>query len=244
LTGGFITARSQKAERRNARIREQLQDFYSPLLGIREEIRAKSELRTKIHSAANAAWQKQVQLHNRLVPDEIKAKFDRVFDYSNEQLEEDLVPLYRKMLDLYLQNKWLAEASTLGFSYELIEFVEIWNRYYAESLPIEILREVAHTEGKLQPFYKDLQYNFDRLTKEPGDDGPALAWTTNSDGHLPTSPNSRLLHVRAEFVARAPWLPHPLCLVVFSGGGWCPKSALARLRRTPRPDAGPGLTSY
>ena len=32
--GALLTARNQKAERRNARIREQLQDFYSPLLVI------------------------------------------------------------------------------------------------------------------------------------------------------------------------------------------------------------------
>ena len=165
VIGGLVTAHSQKSERRNARIREQLHDFYSPLLGIREEIRAKSEMRTKIHSAAGIAWQKQVQIHNRFVPDDVKARFDKVLDYSNEQLEKELVPLYRKMLDLYLTNKWLAERSTLGFNYELVEFVEFWNRYYAGSLPLEVLGEMQHTEAKLQPFYKDLQDSFDKLSK-------------------------------------------------------------------------------
>jgi hypothetical protein len=166
LIGGLMSSRGQKAERRNARIREQLHDFYSPLLGIREEIRAKSELRTKLHSAANAAWQKQVAIHNRSVPEDIEAQFNKVIDYSNEQLEKDLVPLYRKMLDLYLSNKWLAEESTRGFTYELVEFVEIWNRYFAESLPRQVLNEIEHTEAKLQPFYSDLQDNFNRLSKE------------------------------------------------------------------------------
>lgn len=166
LIGGLVTAHNQRAERRSARIREQLRDFYSPLLGIREEIRAKSELRIKLHSAANVAYQKQVEIHERSVPEDVKAKFDKVVDYSNQQLENDLVPQYRKMLDLYLRNKWLAEKSTRGFNTELVEFVEIWNRYYAESLPYEVLCEIEHTEAKLRPFYADLQENFERLSKE------------------------------------------------------------------------------
>jgi hypothetical protein len=166
LIGGLITGHSQKAERLNARIREQLHDFYSPLLGIQDEIRAKSELRKKLHAAANVAWQKQVEIHNRFVPDDVEAKFDKVIDYSNEQLEKDLVPLYRKMLNLYLSNKWLAEKSTLGFNYELVEFVEIWNRYYAGGLPREVLNEIEHSEAKLQPFFTNLQDNFNRLSKE------------------------------------------------------------------------------
>ena len=163
IVGGVVTAHNQKAERRNARIREQLHDFYSPLLGIREEILAKSEMRTKVHSAAGVAWQKQVKIHNRFVPDDVAARFDKVQSYSKEQLEKELVPLYRRMLELYLSNKWLAEKSTLGFNYELVEFVEFWNRYYAGSLPLEVLEEIEHSEEKLKPFYKDLQDNFEKL---------------------------------------------------------------------------------
>jgi len=166
LIGGYVTAHSQRVERRQGRIQQQLREFYSPLLGMRDEIRAKSEMRTKISGAANAAWQKQVQIHNRFVPDDVKQRFDKIIDYNNEQLQKDLVPLYHKILELYLNNKWLAEPSTLGFNYELVEFVEFWNRFYASSLPLEILAELDHTEGKLQPFYKDIQDTFDRLSKE------------------------------------------------------------------------------
>ena len=86
IIGGLAAVHSQKVERKNSRIREQIHDFYSPLLGIREEIRAKSEMRTKIHSAVNTAWQKQIEIHNRIVPEEVTARFDKVFAYSNEQL--------------------------------------------------------------------------------------------------------------------------------------------------------------
>jgi hypothetical protein len=76
---------------------------------MRDEIRAKSEMRTNFSAAANAAWQKQVQIHDRFVPDDVKQRFDKIIDYNNEQLQKELVPLYRKMLELYLNNKWLAD---------------------------------------------------------------------------------------------------------------------------------------
>src|SRR5579862_3647157 len=57
VVGAYLTARHQRAERRHSVIREQLETFYSPLLGKREQLRAKGELRLKVSGAANAAWQ-------------------------------------------------------------------------------------------------------------------------------------------------------------------------------------------
>ncbi|MGA3083067.1 MAG: hypothetical protein ABSD44_17080, partial [Terracidiphilus sp.] len=166
LIGGLVTAHSQRADRRNARIREQLEGFYSPLIGIRDEIRAKSVVRMNVHSATGSAWIKKVELNDRNPSGDGKDKFDKVYEYSNEQMEKDLVPLYQKMLELYLKNKWLAEPSTLKFNYEFVEFVELWKRYFADSLPREVLGEMEHSEKKLYPLYKDLQDTFDRLTNE------------------------------------------------------------------------------
>jgi hypothetical protein len=166
LVGGLVTAHSQRSERRNARIREQLEGFYSPLIGIRDEIRAKSVVRTNVHSAAGSAFVKTVELHDRNLPADEKEKFDKVFDYDNVQMKEDLVPLYQKMLDLYLKNKWLAEPSTSNFVYEFVEFVELWKRYYAGSLPPEVVSAMEHSEKKLYPLYQDLQDTFVRLRNE------------------------------------------------------------------------------
>ena len=166
LIGGLVTAHSQRTERRNARIRQQLEGFYSPLMGIRDEIRAKSGVRENIHSAAGSVWIKTLNYYERNVPADVKEKFDNVFEYSNEQMEKDLVPLYRKMLEVYMKNKWLAEPSTLKFNFKIVEFVELWNRYYADSLPREILGVMEHSEKKLYPLYQDLQDTFNRLTDE------------------------------------------------------------------------------
>jgi len=52
LVGGLITSYNQKRERQHRRMREQLEDFYSVLLGMRLQIRAKSELRAKLRAIA------------------------------------------------------------------------------------------------------------------------------------------------------------------------------------------------
>lgn len=61
IVGGTVTAHSQKIQRKHARQRDQLEKFYSPLIGMRDDIRSKSEMRTKLHSAAGIAWQKQFE---------------------------------------------------------------------------------------------------------------------------------------------------------------------------------------
>lgn len=55
--GGWITSYNTRVERRREWSLKQLDEFYSPMLGIRERIRAKSESRLAVSQAASAAWQ-------------------------------------------------------------------------------------------------------------------------------------------------------------------------------------------
>ena len=45
--GGWLAQRNQRIERRQRRIREQLEQFYAPMLGYRQRLRARGELRVK-----------------------------------------------------------------------------------------------------------------------------------------------------------------------------------------------------
>lgn len=169
--GGFAAARNQKKERRAARIRQQLEGFYSPLLGMQKEIRSKSELRTKLHDAGGKAWgKKMAELQNPVskaaVMESDWPRFAKLIEYSDEQLRKDLVPLYRAMLVHFRENMWLSEPSTLKFFPDLLEFVEIWNRFLSNALPAEVLEFAKHEESTLTPFYEDLQQQFDRLTRQ------------------------------------------------------------------------------
>jgi hypothetical protein len=43
ITGAWMTSLNQAKERKKSHIRQQLQDFYSPMLGMRQELAAKEE---------------------------------------------------------------------------------------------------------------------------------------------------------------------------------------------------------
>jgi hypothetical protein len=172
LVGGWMTGHNQKKERQHNRIREQLRDFYTPLLSIRYEIRSKSELRVKLHAMAHKAWRERTEhvqddpVALRRVENARTPQFDKLFDYSDDQLRNDLIPKYREMLEHFKRYMWLAEPSTLKHFAALVEYVEIWNRFFAQTLPHEVLEEVDHREDKLTPFYEDLEKQENTLREE------------------------------------------------------------------------------
>ena len=166
--GGWITAWNQRREREFARLHEQLMGFYAPMRGLRAEIRAKSEVRTKIHGVAQELWPKKFEGIDdpevtKRIDREEAPKYEKIFDYSNKQLKEDLVPLYRKMLQHFSINMGLAELSTLEHYAAFVEFVELWNRALDGSLPGEVVNRLDHSETKVKPLYEDIDQHFKRL---------------------------------------------------------------------------------
>lgn len=155
IVGGWITNRNQAIERRNRRYTEQLR-FYAELLSIRKVIRAKSLLREEFRGFAHKA------------KDEIgDDEFERFIKYSDDELRDELIPLYRKMLDHLVANMALAEPSTQQHFDKLVQYVEEWNRFLKGSLPAAIARQIStDQEKKLYPLYEDLQQQVDRLRQE------------------------------------------------------------------------------
>jgi hypothetical protein len=170
LIGTIAATINAKRERKMERLKTQLQEFYSPMLGVRSEIKAKSEVRLKVTSIASGAFAEEFgtgQLSERIKPaKDVAAKYEAIHDYNNTQWRESLVPLYRQMLDHFTHHMHLAEHSTRVHYDALCEFVEIWNRSLDESLPSKVAQKLAHDEGTLQDFYSDLQFHFERLLKE------------------------------------------------------------------------------
>ena len=168
LVGGWITTRSQKIERQHQRIREQLANFYSVLLGIRSQIRGKSEVRLKLRTITQKSQQAaliQAQDDPRITSTK-QAEFRQLINYDNWQLQEELVPSYREMLAHVTKNMWLAEPSTLEHYDALAEYVELWNRALEKAIPDDVVLQLDHDEKKLYPFYDDLASQFKRLREE------------------------------------------------------------------------------
>lgn len=163
--GSWLTSRHQRIERRNARMKEQLMEFYAPLRGMRAQIKAKSELRTKVHVAGEDLWAKQFEgIDDPEMKKEIDSanweKYEKTLDYSNKQMEAEIIPLYRKMLEHFSTHMGLAEESTLEHYGTFVEFVEIWNRWMEKSLPPEVANRLNHSEKKVYPLYDDIEMNF------------------------------------------------------------------------------------
>jgi hypothetical protein len=174
LVGGWLTSRNQKRERQIRFFREQLGEFYGPMLAMRAEVLAKAELRLKISGAAGAAWQELIgnarrggaveqiqELREASFP-----MFEEIVKYNNRQFAEEIMPSYRMMVRRFAEKMHFAEVSTVGYLEELIDFVEIWNRWLAESLPSEVVARLGHSEKKLYPFYRDVASHFVALQAE------------------------------------------------------------------------------
>jgi hypothetical protein len=171
--GGSITIWSQSKERQQARIREKLDKFYAPLLGIRKQILAKSEVRKKVHQCGDIEWR---ALFVGVTDPEEKARitnerwpaFEAMMQYSEDQLKKELVPLYNQMVLCFTTNMQLAEDATREHFGVLVEFAELWNRNLQSPMPPEVVLCLKHDEKTLYPFYDDLEAQFRMLRKKLG----------------------------------------------------------------------------
>ncbi len=168
--GGSLTLRNQKQERRQRFIRDQLAEFYAPMLGIRERLRVQGEIRLKVRKEAGRVWPRLMEeaseggtRHLRETREELSPKFMKIIEDSNRQLEEELTTLYGQMADLFTAKMHFAEPSTRQHFGALIEFIELWRCWLRGALPGEVAERVGPNEEDLTPFYADLGANFERL---------------------------------------------------------------------------------
>ncbi len=171
IAGSWLTGRHQRIERRNARSREQLMEFYAPLRGMRAAIKAKSDLRAKVHALGEELWpQKFTGIQDpevkKRIGEDAWPDYEKLFEYSDDQLKNDIIPAYRKMVDHFASHMGYAEESTIAHYPAFIEFVEIWNRFLQGSLPREVANKLNQAESKLYPLYDDVEMNAKRLSDE------------------------------------------------------------------------------
>ncbi len=161
--GAYFTSQRDREDRRARFLEAQLDEFYAPLVGMRREIRTKSELRVRVHDAANTAWAARVEGKDlatvRHIEEKYWPEFDAVLRYSNEQLAEELLSLYRRMVALFRRKAGLAEDSTRAHCETLVEFVEIWNRRIRHSMPADVAEALGHAEANVTSLYEDLEFH-------------------------------------------------------------------------------------
>jgi hypothetical protein len=134
----------------------------------------RSEIRVKVHDAASDVWPKLCEeARARGGPEALqeltetrRPEFQRLIEYDNKQLVEEQLALYRSMVELFRKHFWLAEPESRAFFPELVEFVELWNRWVEKSIPAEVIENLKHGEEKLAAFYKHLEQKHDELREK------------------------------------------------------------------------------
>lgn len=171
LVGAWLATRQDRRRLRMEFRAKQLSRFYSPLLGIREEIRILSEIREYVRGEARDIWQDLCRIGRArgdpqaimkiLEPEGEKLK-TRI-EYDNSQLEQRLLPGYRRMLEHFRDNYWLAKPETRQYFTILVRFVEGWDRFLSGTHSAEVLERLDVNEDDLQPFYAHLREAHDEL---------------------------------------------------------------------------------
>lgn len=165
--------RYSQQKQRMEYIEKQIKEFYSPMVGIIKDIRAKGKIRYEISKACDREWRKltdgmsprefesstQVDIHRKAIMDNI--------EYENQQLRNQIIPAYKKMLIIFQDKLWLADPQTLKWFDKFNHFVDIWERYLLGNyFPPEIMEQVRVSENGLQPFYKELENRLEILREQ------------------------------------------------------------------------------
>lgn len=170
FVGAMMSSLNQKKERKHAHIRQQLQEFYSPMLGMRQEIAAKEESRRKINEMVHTTIKESKAndpsgvSRGYYFPDERKALMG-LSAHDHKQWKEEILPLYGEMLKKFTSELWLAEPSTRAHYGELTNFVERWSRVQALTDAAEVAWRVDLSDENVNPLYDDLEVHFTRLQK-------------------------------------------------------------------------------
>lgn len=179
LIGAWLTSRREHKQRKLVFLEKQLSSFYSPMLGLRNEISAHSAFRAQVQTEADGAWKQLCAETEGLSIDARQSfsserwpEFSRIIEYDNTKLHEELLPAYRKMVALFRDGYWLAEPETRIYYANLLQFVEIWNRWVDEALPREVLKRLGHNEDSLTPFYAHVERMHDAIRQKLKDGSP------------------------------------------------------------------------
>lgn len=168
--GALLTYLREKKQRKLAFLEKQLSAFYSPMLGLRNEVKAHGDFRLRLQNEANAVWVllcSEIDKHDFEASQRLSSvrgpEFAKIIEYDNTKLHDALLPSYQKMVALFRENYWLAEPETRSFYGDLIEFVEIWNRWIDKALPVEVLKRLDHGEDNLAAFYEHVEQFHDAI---------------------------------------------------------------------------------
>jgi hypothetical protein len=168
LLGGLISSGNETERRKTEFCEKQLCEFYGPMVAIRKEIQARSELHEKLQGTAVNVWVRAAPYLQLIggTHDKRKRQFGAIIEDDSEAFRKNLLPDYQRMIDMFRDKMWLAESETRAYFGDFVEFVEVWQAFLRGTLPVEVVRAMDHSEKNLNPFYEHLEKTCDRLQKQ------------------------------------------------------------------------------
>lgn len=165
LIGHRLATSQARDQRKRDRVSHQIDELYSPLLGLLERALSLAALRTKIGTSADRAWRTLVE-QGALTPETealTSCSYDRIIAYNNSELRDEILPLYQEMLTIFTRRYGLAEPSTRVHFPTLIGFSGLWRRQMTDPLPSAVLRQLPNPGPDLDMFHTDLVTTLDSL---------------------------------------------------------------------------------
>jgi hypothetical protein len=165
----WLSNRHEQRRRTRDFIEKQVQELYSPLLNIRQQVRALSELRER--AATEGVWKELYrearerragEALQRLTLERSTGLQAMVHD-KNDQWKKELLPCYKAMLQIFQEKIWLAEETTRERFQKLTVYVELWERGLNRAIPVEVVAWLNVREADLVPLYEDLEQTFRNL---------------------------------------------------------------------------------
>lgn len=160
LIGSWLATRRDRARLRIDFRTRQLREFYML-----------SEFREHVRQQAGTVWDEickigrasgDVEALQKLLEPE-REKLESRIEYDNKQLEKRLIPGYRRMVQHFRENYWLAEPGTRQYLAALVKFVEGWDRFLSRTHSAEVLNRIDVKEDDLIPFYGHIKTVHDQL---------------------------------------------------------------------------------
>jgi len=168
-TGLLVALQVWRVQRAGDFRQKQLSEFYSPLAGWVKKTRAYNTFDQRIWPEYEEVWQKLVTKYGNHIPESIEEdskRFRKRVDYANDQNRKLIVPLYRRMLEHFTDNYWLAEPQTRDYYQAFFEFVEIWIMQEEEVLAFELKERIRPDMKQVSAFFDHLEETLTRLQGE------------------------------------------------------------------------------
>ena len=166
-TAAFVFAlRKASADRRAEFRRQQLTEFYSPIAGYAKRVRALLAMSKRVWEAKEKGWRDVLEpYHGRYTDklDEHSERFAKIVEYENAQVDDELLPAYRAILEVFTSKYSFALPSTREYYEGYYAFVNHWERVKREALPTEVRQHLPHEAELLHAFFEHVENTLQKL---------------------------------------------------------------------------------